>query len=136
MVPVKIAAKAATAAYGAKKRKEKKEKKAEKKEIKKQEKEMKDYRKEQEAAQKKEAEQKQDQQKKMQSKAAIRGAEMARNNPYRRFQNEHDEKKTPVEKRKSSFEMTMQEEVNSMQQAADQKGMNAAQKVQENALDK
>ena len=32
--------------------------------------------------------------------------------------------------------MTMQEEVNSMQQAADQKGMNAAQKVQENALDK
>lgn len=133
MVPVKMAVKAGTAVYGAKKRKEKK---AEKKEMKNKEKEMKDYRKEQEAAKKEETRKQQDQQKQKQSKAAIRGAEMARNNPYRRFQNEHDEKKTPVEKRKSSFEMTMQEEVNSMQKAADQKGMNAAGKEQENALDR
>lgn len=130
MVPVKMAAKAATAVYGAKKRKEKKEEK-------KKEKEMKDYRKEQEAAQKKEAEQKQDQQKKTQSKAAMRGAEMARNNPYRRFQNEHDNQKSPMEKRKSSFEMTMNEEVNSMQQAVDQKGMhNTVPQPTETTLDR
>ena len=132
MIPVKVAAKAGAAVYQAKKHRDKK---AEKEKQKAQEEaKMKDYR-EAEKAKQQQDKQKQDKQKT--SKAAIRSAEMARNNPYRRFQNEHDAQKGPIEKRKSSFEMTMQEEVNAMQADADKKGMrNPAQKVQENALDK
>lgn len=59
--------------------------------------------------------------------AMMKEADMKRNNPYRRYQNEHDQQKSPVEKRKASFQMTLQEEMNGVQADADRLGLHAAQ---------
>jgi hypothetical protein len=136
MIPVKTAAKVGMAAYHVKKHNDKKAEQRKEKEMSKQ----KDYRDTLKESKKADAQKNMVKQGKVNkpkaTKAMTQEAEMARNNPYRRFQNEHDEKKSPVEKRKSSFAMTMKEEVTAMQADVDRKGLNAANKAQEKTLDR